>query len=64
MRIFFDLSKAFGTVDPKMLLGKMEMEGVRGVALSWIGSYLADRKQKIVEVLWIWLELYSHSNKN
>ena len=45
--IFIDLSKAFDTVDHKILISKLKNYGVRGNNLNWFESYFNNRKQFI-----------------
>ena len=44
---FIDLSKAFDTVDHKILIQKLEHKRINGKNLSWFKSYLTNRKQYI-----------------
>ena len=43
--VFVDLKKAFDTVDHRVLCNKLELHGVQQRELSWVESYLTNRKQ-------------------
>ena len=46
--VFLDISKAIDRVWHKGLLWKLEYLGIRHRLLSWIHSYLTDRKHRVV----------------
>ena len=45
--VFIDLSKAFDTLDHKILMKKMYCYGVRGIVLDWFKNYLSNRMQYV-----------------
>ena len=46
--VLLDLSSAFGTVDHDTLVARLHsLVGIRGTALEWLRSYLADRTMSV-----------------
>ena len=48
--IFIDLSKEFDVVDHSILLKKLKLYGITEKNLSWLESYLSNRKQHILHM--------------
>ena len=46
--LFVDISKAFDSLNHKVLLGKLEHVGLSGRSLKWFRSYLVDRQQRVL----------------
>ena len=46
--VFFDLEKAFDTVNHKILIKKLEHYGIKGSYNNWLRFYLSNRKQSIM----------------
>ena len=47
MAVFIDLSKAFDTLEHKVLFAKLYRYGIRGLTLDWFISYLSNRKLRV-----------------
>lgn len=45
--VMLDFSAAFDLIDHKILLQKLECYGFTPLSLSWMGSYLSNRKQRV-----------------
>ena len=48
--VFTDFRKAFDTVDRNLLLRKLTIYGASDAAVSWIKSYLSNRKQYVCQI--------------
>ena len=46
--VFLDVSKAFNTVHHQILLNKLSMCGIRGLANKWFDSHLSNRKHSVM----------------
>ena len=45
--VFIDVSKAFDSINHRLLISKLSSLGIQGTALDWFTSYLEDRTQQI-----------------
>jgi hypothetical protein len=47
LTVLLDFSRAFDTIDHRILLSKLNHVGIRGSLLRWFSSYLSNRKQYV-----------------
>ena len=45
--VCIDLKKAFDIIDHIILLQKLNLYGIHGIAMQWVSSYLSHRKQYV-----------------
>ena len=45
--VFLDLSKAFDTLEPSILLKKMQRYGIQGICNDWFKSYMENRRLRV-----------------
>ena len=45
---FIDFTNCFNTIDPGILLFKLDKYGIRGKTYKWFTSYLTDRSQRTI----------------
>ena len=46
--VFIDLKKAFDTIDHELLVEKLNVYGIRGIANKWLQNYLTNIMQYVV----------------